>query len=472
MEFMRWPLRNQILMPLIVLTLITLLLMSALNAWIASRRILVQLEQRLSEAARTLENSNIPLNDTVLKQTRGLSGAEFLVVDQSKRVYQSNPGIEKPANAIAPRDASQLTLRRTVDTNDMTYFHAAVKLDRRRFGGGQCVLHIFYPEQSWLQARNEAIYPPLIVGGASLLLLIVVSAAIAGRVTSPVARLQNQVEQIAAGNYEPLPVPSRDDEIRELATSINQMAETLARYEEQVRRGERLRTLGQLGGAVAHQMRNAVTGCRMALDLHQRDCTLGEDNEDMEVAIRQLSLMEKYLRRFLATSHESDGERTCVDLVALATNVISLVRPSALHLGTALEFEAPPGSLMITADSDGIEQLLINLILNAIEAANCDDARVTLSITDNRDSIAIEVKDNGPGPPPDIRDSIFDPLVTGKSDGAGLGLAIVRDIAEQHGGKVSWSREQDATCFVVELPRGIAPDPTASEERHGTLVDR
>ena len=96
-----------------------------------------------------------------------------------------------------------------------------------------------------------------------------------------------------------MPVARRNDELRNLAESINRMAGQLANYERQVRRHERLKTLGQLGASMAHQLRNAATGGRMAIELHRRDCPRATSDNSLEVALRQLLLMESYLRQFL-----------------------------------------------------------------------------------------------------------------------------------------------------------------------------
>ena len=95
-------------------------------------------------------------------------------------------------------------------------------------------------------------------------------------------------------------VPAGDDEIRDLALSVNSMAEKLGQYEQDVRTSERVRTLGQLGAAVAHQLRNLATGARMAVELHRRECGGRQRSaKSLEVALRQLRLMESYLQRFL-----------------------------------------------------------------------------------------------------------------------------------------------------------------------------
>ena len=137
------------------------------------------------------------------------------------------------------------------------------------------------------RSAEQAVWPPLAIGGGAILLVAAAAYWVAQRVTQPVQQLRTQVQRIAEGDFSPSPVPRRDDEIRDLAAAVNQMAEKLARYEEETRQSERLQTLGTLGGGIAHQIRNAATGCRIALDLHQRDCPLREANGDGDSAARR-----------------------------------------------------------------------------------------------------------------------------------------------------------------------------------------
>src|SRR5690606_27387309 len=114
---------------------------------------------------------------------------------------------------------------------------------------------------------------------------------VTARITRPIFRLRNQVDRIAGGDFVPVTVTPRNDEIRDLSMAINHMVQMLAQYERQVRREEQLRTLGRLGGGMAHQVRNALTGCRMALELHRADCSMADD-ETLWVALRQIDLLE------------------------------------------------------------------------------------------------------------------------------------------------------------------------------------
>jgi len=432
---------------------VTLIVVSILNAWLATSSTQQRIEEQLRSVARTFESANFPLGPNVLQQTHGLTGADFEVTSLDGQLQAtSDTRFPPPAGTPQPQKWQDLTLGpiRTIDGEG--YFYAVAIIDRRPLGGSQLLLHVFYPEQTWLDARNQAVWPPLVTGACATLLLMAVTAAVAARVTSPLSRLKQQVERIAGGDFAAFEPSAGNDEIHDLGDSINRMASMLRKFGQEVRRNERLRALGQLGGGIAHQMRNAATGARMALDLHARDCPLKGD-ANHEVATRQLTLMEQHLRRFLHTGAPV-GDFAPVELTRLIQAVLPLVQPVAAHTGIDVQFQPPALPLTVHGDSGELEQLLINLLLNAIEAApggGSDQPQVRIELSEASGSARLNIIDNGPGPAdPDA--PLFDPLVSEKADGAGLGLPVSRDIAREHGGEVTWLREDNHTCFRVELP--------------------
>jgi signal transduction histidine kinase len=265
-----------------------------------------------------------------------------------------------------------------------------------------------------------------------------------------------------------LPTPANDDEVKDLAAAINRLADRLARYEREIRQSERLKTLGTLGGGIAHQVRNAATGCRIALDLHQRDCPLGAnghtDEEPLAVAVRQLSLIETHIQRLLALGRPSAMEKKPVALAEIVEQALSLVRPMAQHVGVKLAVETSPLPFAIEADSAALVQMLVNLLVNAVQAAAhahalanpqdaADDPVVILRTEPvRRDRGRVAVGDPGPGPSGEIQGRLFEPFATDKPGGTGLGLVVARQIAEDHRGTIGWRREGERTWFFVELP--------------------
>src|SRR5690606_23348351 len=118
-----------------------------------------------------------------------------------------------------------------------------------------------------------------------------------------------------------------------------------------------MRTLALLGAGLAHEMRNAATGCRMAVDLHAAQCPLGPEEESLGVAKRQLELMENRLRRFLSLGKQAPQlERAPVELGGLVASVLPLVEPTARHSGVELQWSPPPAPVELVADADWLCQ--------------------------------------------------------------------------------------------------------------------
>jgi two-component system C4-dicarboxylate transport sensor histidine kinase DctB len=178
--------------------------------------------------------------------------------------------------------------------------------------------------------------------------------------------------------------------------------------------------------------------------------------------------MENYLARFLALGSQHSQEEERLDFPQLVSQLLPLVRPAARHAGVRLEEELPGTPIYVMANADALSQLVLNLVVNAVEAAsstpetdqadhNAAWVRVRLAAL-NADRVELAVEDSGPGPTQAIREEMFEAFATAKSDGVGLGLAVAREVAERHRGSLRWERKQaneregNCTRFLVNLP--------------------
>jgi signal transduction histidine kinase len=447
-----WPIRNQILVPFAALLVAAVTTIAVSSAWLAARRSEQQTVQQLHQWTATLSQSNFPFAPNVLEKMRGLSGAHFIAwgpegeVDAST-VPLDDSIIETLRNMPILDGKSSLQQYPALELDGGRYFAAAV----RRADPGAGSLLVLYPERSWRQARWDAAMPPLAVGAGTILLMGMVSAWLAQRMGQRIRSVQRQVAAIADGEFREITLDGRSDEIQELSASVNRMSRQLQALQQTIRQSERSRLLGQIAGGLAHQLRNAVTGARMAVQIHARRCTPSATDESLSVALRQLALTEEQLKGLLSLGRESQRPREACDLNRLVEDVASLVGPLCQHTHVQLTCTLAEHVPIVQGDGETLRGALLNLTLNAIEAAGPGGC-VDLSVEGHDGEVRVLICDNGPGPAAKVAGSLFEPFVTSKPEGVGLGLALAKQAAEDHGGSLGWERVSERTRFCLKLP--------------------
>jgi signal transduction histidine kinase len=450
---MRWRIRSQLLVPLVLL-LLGVVGISTWTAVASANRAWQQLETRFRSVARTLSETSYPLNQkNILKIMKGLSGAEYLLVPANGKPITTfaDPDIELPPAEAVVEDWEALHLGPRVTVAGETYLCSGLLL-RLPSSGTPATFYILYPEALWRDALWEAVWPSLILGGLAGLASVLLTLGVAQRLGRRILELERRTRLIAAGDFSPMPLPRRDDEIRDLVRSINEMAQQLTRLQDTVQKTERLRLLGQVSGGLAHQLRNGITGARLAVQVHAREYSGATDSEPLEVALRQLTLLEVHLKRFLELGDPRLHKRERCSLTALIGEVVRLLGPQCRHGRIDLRWQPPQSDLNVLGDRGQLEQLLLNVISNGIEAAGPGGWVSVEAEWRPAGPCVIAVSDSGPGPPAALAPRLFEPFVTSKPEGVGLGLAVARQVAEAHGGRVDWQRGPDPTCFRIELP--------------------
>jgi two-component system nitrogen regulation sensor histidine kinase GlnL len=228
--------------------------------------------------------------------------------------------------------------------------------------------------------------------------------------------------------------------------------------EEQARRADRLRSLGELSAAIAHEVRNPLQGISLTLSNLQEHLRPGAEHY-VQVIFAEMARLDGIVGGILDLARPSPPMLGDVALAAVAARARDLVSEHAKRRGVRVE--APPAALDdgCEADERQLLQVVLNLARNAVDASPAG-GRVTLRVEaaserpDDSPGIALSVHDEGPGIAPELRDKLFLPFFTTKSDGTGLGLAVCQKIVEEHHGALHWSSEPGrGTTFTVELPR-------------------
>jgi signal transduction histidine kinase len=450
------------MLPLLAVAVISLLAVALIGGRIATYDTRTRLNEHLRGVAEVLTTSNFPLTEPVLRKMRNLAGAQFVLAGAAGEAVVSTLPIATttllPQSHLSGPDS--IDWANPVVVAGQRYLHSSLPYRQQR-GGAELQLHILFPYREFQAAWRSAFLPPLVVGTAAVLAIAVVAHFVAARISHVVQGLGGEVRRLAEGDFSHVELPSRDDELRDLALAVNQTAVRLAEYEQQVRRTEQLRTVAVLGAGLAHEIRNAATGCRMAVDLHAEGCPIDHDDQTLAIAKQQLYLMESRLQRFLELGKKpAQIDKRPVDFGQLVEDTLAIVRPAARHAGVVLDWCAPEPPVMFSADADMLGQAIVNLVLNAIEAAQRSNAqsaaegRVVVRLAVGADQAELIVCDSGGGPQNELSGSLFEPFVTSKPEGVGLGLAVVKQVVDAHGGSIHWNREAGLTRFHVRVPLG------------------
>jgi signal transduction histidine kinase len=248
---------------------------------------------------------------------------------------------------------------------------------------------------------------------------------------------------------------------RRLQETLDELRES----REILARREKLEALGEMAAVVAHEVKNPLASISGALQvLGQRmpsDSTEGRIVEMVVLRLRDLSAMVDELLLF---ARPRSPALVRLPVARLLEGVAGLFSANPKWAGIALRVVVEPPDAEIVADGDQLQGVLLNLLLNAAQA--CDgQGDVWLTATTTGDRVWIRVRDRGPGVPEPMRERIFDPFVTTKTRGSGLGLAVARQVVEGHSGSIRLESPPDGgALFVIELPNGCSRSVAARVE--------
>ncbi len=251
------------------------------------------------------------------------------------------------------------------------------------------------------------------------------------------------------------------DRLHQAQTEQQRMAENLAAslrqlemQGEELRRAERLSSLGTLAGGLAHEIRNPVGIIRASAQLLAMECQ--PQAEEMTTIIKQESdRIELLIQNLLNFAGAEQLQRQETDIAELLARVHMRMQPLTNATGIDFCVDAPTQPLSARVDQNQLEQALVNLCMNAVQALD-GTGRITLQaeqigLTGN--TLVVRVSDDGPGIPVEVQPHIFDPFFTTKDTGSGLGLSLVQRIVSEHEGRITVeSMPGRGAAFVIQLP--------------------
>src|SRR6267142_618985 len=340
------------------------------------------------------------------------------------------------------------------------------------------------PKARAFEAARRLVTRSLIIAGIVCVAALALVFLFASSLTRSLVALTRATEEIGRGKFGVQVSVAGGGEIAALAARFKRMTEELSTRDVALRdanqrlmESEKMSALGQLGAGIAHEVKNPLTSIRGYAQMGQRkiphDHPLSEYFKTIE---KETDRSLEILKNLLKFSRQETAEMTVIDLNAVIADTVKLVSHQLMMKEVRLEPHLFAQSLYVNGNANQIEQVLLNLFINAGDAMEGKgEGRITVTVDAPEASMArIRVGDNGSGIPPEVVGKIFDPFFTTKpvGKGTGLGLSVSYGIVKEHKGEISVeSRMGEGTTFTILIPRvqqsaeAAAAPSTAKEKR-------
>jgi two-component system NtrC family sensor kinase len=311
------------------------------------------------------------------------------------------------------------------------------------------------------------------VGALALLALLLLSRWAAASVTRPIHRLAGKVRCLAEGDLSVRCRTDRPDEVGSLARSFDYLADSLEQAqqerdeaEQQARQAAKLASVGELAGGLAHEINNPLNNIQNLAQLVERDLPPEASDRirrDLATLRQECEQCGRIVQGMLNFGRQTAPEFRSVALPELVDQTLTLLERKARSARVRIRREADPaGGAVVWADPHQLQQVLVNTLLNAIQASPAG-GEIAVNLREGDGRVTVEIRDQGPGIVPEAREKIFDPFFTTKpeGEGSGLGLSVSYGILKRHHGEIRVdSQPGEGTRVSLELP---AHGPSADE---------
>ncbi len=293
-----------------------------------------------------------------------------------------------------------------------------------------------------------------------LALGILVAFYLARLLVRPMVQMQQAMEKIAHGDFTPISEPEcRSEEFFTLFKAFNRMIHELEEHQEQLLQSRKIAAIGTLTSGIAHELNNPINNIVLTAESLQEDFSHLSQEEaqglihDILIQSERASDIVKGLLDFSRSEHP---EFEAVAIPTLIDSTLKLVRNQLMLSGIQVDKEISPHLPTISGDRKSLQQVFLNLFINAIQAMP-DGGNLLIRVQNSDDGhwLKIDITDSGVGIDPEHLPHIFDPFFTTKTvgRGTGLGLSVTYGIIEKHGGHIeAHSQKEQGATFTISLP--------------------
>jgi signal transduction histidine kinase len=435
------------------------LLATSVATWVGVRvttsAMRARLDLQLLNSAAAVSSNSFALNSNILANLRAVAGADVVTLGPGGEVVASAVGEGRSGVIEAARRARSgrpdVAGRGQVAEEDCG-FHCIVAFQRV---SGQPGMHVFLvADASPLDDATRAVVRTMSLAAAgSVLFLVLVGQLVVRRVTAPLDRLVAFVRSLDGAGQQARAVVG-DDEIGQLAEAFNGMLDRLDRSKAALVRSEKLGLAGLFAARVAHDVRNPLSSVRMQTQLLQsKHAADSDDREVLAGMVRDIDQVESVVKDLMELANPGELRVASCSLNAVLESSVRQVAHQLTYRRITVEMRLDDGLPDLPLDAGRLKQAFLNLLVNASEAMPSGGR---LEITSGHDAdgrIWCRICDDGVGVDPRLLERVFDPFVSTKPEGVGLGLVNVKAVVEAHGGRISLGGNSPrGTCAELSFP--------------------
>jgi two-component system, NtrC family, sensor histidine kinase HydH len=275
---------------------------------------------------------------------------------------------------------------------------------------------------------------------------------IAQAITQPLAKLTQFVHGFSKNQLVVAPKEG-PPEVQALAAAFEKMMQDLKKTQADLTRAAKLAVVGEMSAAMSHEVRTPLGILRSSADLLLREPKLSKEGKEvLGFIISETERLNKLVSTLIDAARPRTPAFAVVNLTEIATNAIALLKSQALLKNINIIFQ-PTKAVKLLADADQMTQVMMNLLMNAIQILPIG-GKIELRLQDEKEQLVMDIMDDGPGILPENQAQIFEPFFTQRAGGVGLGLAVVRQIVQAHGGEISYQTSPyNGAQFRVTLPK-------------------
>lgn len=316
---------------------------------------------------------------------------------------------------------------------------------------------------------------PFFFLAALAVLMVVVGIFLARQIIGALSRFMKYTQRIASGDFTPItPTRKYRDEFSKLALTLNRMVRELDRHHRILTESHKLRAMGTLVAGVAHELNNPLNNIMLTASLFKDEYDSLDENERHEMiddVVGQSERAKKIVANLLDFARQSEVSKRPLDLRKIVTETVQLVGNHIKMKKIHLETDLPDNLPAVHGDRQLLSQVIMNLILNAVDVLPEKGKINICTSTDRREGfLGLDITDNGPGIPEHMISQIFDPFFTTKptGKGTGLGLSVSRGILRKLGGYLQVESELGkGSTFTALLPVTTVPSEISARKTAG-----